>query len=317
MADVVSPHPTRPRRRAWVQRLRWTAVVVLVVLLGVRLVTRWSAAERVVPVEVERHVSGVATAMPAAAFTVMTVNLAHGRAAGFSQLTTSRRRLRANLADAAALIHRQEPDAVCLQEADSPSWWSGGFDHVAAVARDAEMPLAVRASHVDGVGLHYGTAVLSRWGLADAEARTFTPSPPTFAKGFTVAAVTWPGRELVFDLVSVHTDFASARVRRRQVEELVAVIEARDRPVVIAGDLNNGWTARGSTRYLAERLALSAWRPEAELVTFPTTGGRLDWILVSSPFHIVECRVLEEVVSDHRALVATVVLHDDHATTRP
>jgi len=275
-------------------------------------VARNIAAAPVVPVVVEQ-LAPAPVIGEAAHLRLMTLNLAHGRADALNQvgqLGLSADELRANIAAAAAVVARHAPDLVCLQEADSPSWWSGDFDHVTAVAAPAGLPYAVRASHVDGFGLHYGTAILGRWPLGEAQARTFEPTPPTFPKGFTIAAVRWPGRDLVFDLVSIHCDFASARARERQVDQLVAVVRARGRPVIVAGDLNSGWSAAGATRRLAEALALATWEPEADLVTFPDTGARLDWILVSEPFELELVEILPDVISDHRALVATIVVAD-------
>lgn len=302
---------TAPRRR-WLTLLRWGAIALLVVVVVARLVARNIAAVPVVPAEVEQ-LAPAPVIGDAARLRLMTLNLAHGRADALNQvgqLGLSEDELRANIAAAAAVVARHDPDLVCLQEADSPSWWSGDFDHVAAVASPARLPYAVRANHVDGLGLHYGTAILSRWVLTEAEARTFDPTPPTFPKGFTIAAVQWPGRDLVFDLVSIHCDFASAGARERQIDQLVAVVRARGRPVIVGGDLNSGWSATGATRRLAEALALTTWEPEAELVTFPDTGARLDWILVSAPFELERTEILPDVISDHHALVATIGVTD-------
>ena len=300
----MDPTPVRSKRN-WAEWLRWGLIAALTALLAINLVIRslTAPADRAAAIEVH---APLAAPVGVERATLITINLAHGRADGMSQLTTGEDRIRSNLDAIAALLAGHAPDLVCLQEADSPSWWSGDFDHVAHVARGAGLPLAVRAGHVDGFGLRYGTALLSRWPLADARARTFAPSPPTMAKGFTVAAVPWPGRDLVFDLVSVHTDFASGAVRATQVDELVATLRRRGRPVVIAGDLNSGWGTGGATRRLVEALDLQAWMPEAEMVTFPTTGARLDWVLVSAPFTLVAVEVLPDPVSDHRALKAVI-----------
>ena len=82
--------------------------------------------------------------------TVMTLNLAHGRSTGFHQLLTSNRRLRDNLEAVAAVMNREGPDVVAVQEADGPSVWSGRFDHVEYVADAAGYPVHLRGDHVLG-----------------------------------------------------------------------------------------------------------------------------------------------------------------------
>lgn len=297
-------------RRGWRRWKRWLiglalVVIAIVILVGVLTVVIAAPADR--PAPTENHATAPVTA-PALAerLTLLSINLAHGRSDGASQLTTSTAITRINLGKVADLIVREQADLVCVQEADSPSWWSGGFDHLALVATGADLPWVVRSSHVDGFGLHYGTGIIGRWSLADGRAHTFRPTPPTFAKGFTVAAVTWPGVAEPFDLVSLHTDFASAAARREQIDELIAVLRARGRDCIVGGDFNSGWHEGGAVRQLADAFGLETAEPEADLVTFPATGGRLDWILVSPAFRIAEHAVLTDVVSDHRVVRAVV-----------
>jgi endonuclease/exonuclease/phosphatase family metal-dependent hydrolase len=44
------------------------------------------------------------------------------------------------------------------------------------------------------------------------------------------------------------------------------------------------------------------------MISFPSRGRRLDWILISPEFEFVEYRTLPDVISDHRAVVATLKL---------
>ena len=83
------------------------------------------------------------------------------------------------------------------------------------------------------------------------------------------------------------------------------------------GDLNSEWQLRNSTvQYLSQQLALSAYSPEqADLDTFPAFGERLDWILVSPEIKFRSYRVLPDVVSDHRGVLAELVLADASAAS--
>jgi endonuclease/exonuclease/phosphatase family metal-dependent hydrolase len=238
-------------------------------------------------------------------FRVMSLNLAHGRSDGRFQALQGRSRIRDNLAQAGELVRSWQPWAVALQEADGPSVWSGRFDHVEAVAQAAGMPWAVRSSHVDGAGLHYGTGMLAWSEPKDARMRTFAPSPPTMSKGVTFASMATPGGAEV-TLVSVHLDFARAKVRAKQVRALAGWLSQVEGPLVVAGDFNCQWTDKeASLRALIEATGLHAWEPDSTaLATYPGWNKRLDWILISKDLEFVTYRVLPDVVSDHRAVVA-------------
>jgi endonuclease/exonuclease/phosphatase family metal-dependent hydrolase len=106
----------------------------------------------------------------------------------------------------------------------------------------------------------------------------------------------------------------SQSVREKQAEELIQVVRARDNPVIIMGDLNTGWHQQDSTtRYLSRELGLTAFQPQnAELVTFPALGERLDWILVSPGLEFRSHDIIGSGVSDHRGVVAEIVLSGRH-----
>ena len=66
-------------------------------------------------------------------------------------------------------------------------------------------------------------------------------------------------------------------------------------------------TTSGKKRYA--ELQLDTWKSEAEdIVTFPRTGDRLDWVLVSRDLRIRSHRVLDDEVSDHRVIIVEVEL---------
>lgn len=238
------------------------------------------------------------------ALSVMTLNVAHGRGARLHQTFLRRRTIEAHLTAIASVLGREAPDLVALQEADGPCLWSGGFDHVDWLAREGGFGWHVRGSHVQGRRLDYGTALLSRLRPADPLAITFRPSPPTPTKGFVVATVEHGGHTI--DVVSVHLDFSRSRVRRRQVAELAEALQARDHLRVVMGDLNCDWKERGGTlRTLSDALGVEPHAPDAH-EGFGTYRGkaRLDWVLTSPTLSVRDYRVLPDVVSDHRAVVA-------------
>jgi len=219
-----------------------------------------------------------------------------------------RRTLHANLAQVAALIRREHPEVVAIQEADGPSLWSGRFHHVEFLAGLTEAPYFVHGEHVKVLRLRYGTALLSRSSLETPVSHTFHPAWPILSKGMVLATIAWPGlpqRQL--DVVSVHLAVSRKGVRKRQSDELVRRLEGRNRPLVLMGDFNCGYGGREQTlAVLMERLHLHAYAPSAkDLCTFPLFNRRLDWILISPELEFVDYRTLSDVVSDHRPVVAT------------
>lgn len=243
---------------------------------------------------------------------VMTLNLAHGRKTGVHQALLRRRTVAGNLDEVAALLRREAPDVVALQEADAPSLWSGRFDHVRHLAILAGYPHRLSGEHFciwrRGRRICYGCSLLSRLPLDEAVSHRFrrTLSIP---KGFVSAALRHPGqRAPAARVVSVHLDFARRRVRRKQVEVLVEALGAGTGPLVVMGDFNCGWLGLEDTlRRLCDELHLRPFEPGSrELSTFPSRRPRrrLDWILVSRHFEFAGCAALPEQVSDHLAVVA-------------
>ena len=81
-------------------------------------------------------------------FRVMSLNLGHGRGEGVHQLLTSDVGIHDNLERVAGLLKREAPHVVALQEADGPSIWSGGFDHVATLAEAGRRSPGAFAGHL-------------------------------------------------------------------------------------------------------------------------------------------------------------------------
>jgi len=242
---------------------------------------------------------------------VMSLNVAHGRKLARHQALLSRPLIESNLADIAAVIRREHPDVVALQEADGPSFWSGNFDHIAHLSQLSEVEHAFHGAHVAvrarSTNLSYGTALLSRWPLDRAQSHSFAPSPPTPKKGFVLSTVVVPGVERKVCVVSVHLDFLSRRQRNRQIAQMTAAVAERNQPVIVLGDMNCSWgRENGSLRTFAKKLDLHTYRPQQRIATFPARRPRrrIDWIFASREFTFAAYRSLPDCVSDHLGIVA-------------
>jgi len=292
-------------KRSWY--LTGTVVLLATVLLGACASTGGTMA----PASVRQHAVTIVPAPAREHLKVMTLNVAHGRRDGFHQALLDEVQIRDNLDRIAHVARREAPDVLALQEVDGPSAWSGDFGHVDYLADKAGFSRSLRGSHTDGFGLDYGTALLAQHDLHDGASHVFAPSALTPPKGFVVASLAWPERpDVLVDVVSVHMDFFRDPVQRRQAAELAELLAARARPLVVMGDLNVEWQdADGVLEHLMDALSLSAYKGgTADLVTFPSTGRRIDWILVSPEFRFVSYRVLPDTLSDHRAVIAEIAL---------
>lgn len=248
----------------------------------------------------------VAASIGSQTLRMLTVNLAHGRGDGFHQALQRRETARENLDAIGAMIRREKPDVVALQEADSPSAWSGGFDHVDYLARAAEYDWGVQTTHAEGSGLAYGTAIISKLPIHGHDAHTFEPARASMPKGFSLATIDWHETGMVIDVVSVHLEPLRTAIRKRQATEVIDFLSDRDNPLIIMGDLNTEWDHEdGVLRDLVDRLELTVYVPEhKDAITYPRLGRRLDWILISRELEFVELKILVDEVSDHRAVVA-------------
>jgi endonuclease/exonuclease/phosphatase family metal-dependent hydrolase len=268
---------------------------------------------------------------PSGALRLMTLNVAHARRQGRHQVLQSESALRGNLAAIAAVIRRESPDVIALQEADGPSAWSGGFDHVATLAELAGYPHAFRGEHnpfsLGRFDLSSGTALLARVPLGAPRSLAFGESWRD-TKGF--VAATLSGETIAappIDVVSIHLDFLAERVRRRQVERLVDHFRGHDRPLVLMGDFNCEWSERRRCLELLRRELKLRPVDGAGHATFPSWRPliRLDWILVSDDLAFAGYETLPDQLSDHLGVVAEVRLRgaapdasveDDEPTAR-
>jgi len=245
---------------------------------------------------------------------VMTLNLAHGRKHKAAHFFKRAATVERNLDDVAAVLRRETPHIVAVQEADRPSVWSGSFDHVSYLAGAAGYAFSIHGEHVDGPGLSYGTALLSRSRIDNALSVAFKASWPTFTKGFVAGTVyVGQGAAGAVDVISVHLDFSRESVRGDQLNEMAQRLSSRGRPLIVMGDFNCDWDDGGAMlAAFAKKLGLKTDRPMAAgLETHSLLEKRIDWILLSRELEIVSYRRLPDLLSDHRAVIAEVAIPID------
>lgn len=244
---------------------------------------------------------------------IATLNIAHGRKDAMNQIFLGKTTIQENLRDIGLDLKRHSPHVVSLQEADAPSLWSGRFDHVRYLAEHSGLPYHASARHSSTPIFRFGTAFISTVPMEDVQSASFSPSPPTLRKGFITASIPWnPGGRLAkpirVNLVSVHLDFSRESVREKQVRELVNFLEAVPRPLILCGDLNSEWAGDDPTvRNITHSLGLRVHQPNTNtLGTYPASGKRLDWILISSDLKFEGYETVSEIMSDHLAVIALI-----------
>lgn len=246
---------------------------------------------------------------------VLTLNLAHGRKEALNQMLQKTSTTRRNLEEVADFLSKSGADLIALQEADSPSRWSGKFNHVDFVSEKTPYPCRIHAHHAKKAMYDFGTALLSRVPYIEKLAHTFAPSPPTTNKGFVMGKVRWnPGGRLpepiTVSVISVHLDFSRKKVRESQTTEMRAMLPDISTPVIILGDFNASWDNEDSSlKSIVENGNLKIYQPEAtDLGTYKNGKHRLDWILISKDLEFVSYNVPEVVLSDHQPVQASVRL---------
>ena len=255
--------------------------------------------------------------LPAVRF--MTLNVAHGRSDGFHQLFQPDGRLIDNLDAIAELMRSERIDVVGLQEADGIASWSGSFDHVEYMAQRAGMGYSLHGIHVDIWQLAYGTAIASRYRLGDPLSVTFRAGS-VGQKGFVVASMDWPNAPGVeVDVVSLHLDALSQRMRLRQLGEMSRLLLKRNRPRIIMGDFNLSLRrSHVARRMMVDDLGMRGERLEERVwASYPRLGRRLDYVLASAEFRFLSYRTLNVSLSDHLPIVADIALRDDTPPTSP
>ena len=248
----------------------------------------------------------------------MTLNLGHGRGTSSHQALLKRPRIESNLNAVAAMLRQTGADIVALQEADGPSWWSGGFDHVDFLAQRGEYPYRFRGGHRKIAQLDCGTALLSRHPLSDTKSGSLWSGALRPAKGYVIASVSTAAGEV--DVVSTHIDFMTRTMRRKQLGAVATELHQRGRPVILLGDLNCTWTGEPTLLELATRLDLQPFEPDSRaLATFPHARPRrrIDWVLVSRGIEYVRYEVLDAPLSDHRAVIAELRLEGTSGRSFP
>jgi endonuclease/exonuclease/phosphatase family metal-dependent hydrolase len=227
-----------------------------------------------------------------------------------------------NLDSTAAAIRAQAPDIVALQEVDVHWADRSAFaDQVSALA--TKLGMAAQFAPIYSLpGLtpgspprEFGVALLTRYPVVrfrnDSIARLSTQVPnarPALAPGLLDAILDVHGQPV--RVFNTHLDYRKdPAVRAQQVHEMLGFIGDIEVPTLVFGDLNAAPNAPELQPLLAT--LHDAWSGQADAgFTYPAEAPRerIDYVLVSPRFTVRSVRVPATQASDHRPVVAELVL---------
>ncbi|GIJ63931.1 endonuclease/exonuclease/phosphatase family protein [Virgisporangium aurantiacum] len=203
---------------------------------------------------------------------------------------------------AARAVRRERPDVVVLSEVDRAWLLNGGHDTIAILARK----LGMRYWFAPAADPVWGDAVLTNLPVTARETeRLSADGAPTGAQALGVV-IRVGGREIA--VVSTHIQPPGGRPPLVQVREISAFATrfGRDRPTVVAGDLNiePGDPSMVAFADAGYGDALAAFRP---VRTFPADRPtkEIDHVLVRGGLTASDPSVGTTTASDHAPLAVT------------
>ena len=226
-------------------------------------------------------------------------------------------------------------DVVVLNEVDFAAPWSHNVNQAAFVAREAGFPHRVEQCNYEIAlpfcSVRWGNAVLSRYpirqvSLVDYPVYSRWQALLAGKKRGVVCTIELPeGRRI--RLLAVHLEHRSEPVRCRSAQMIERLRSASDLPLVCAGDFNSthvGYprAGRGPGGKTALTLLLEGGGfrtlpgpesgPAPEDLTFHAArpGVVIDWILVPPGWQIASKQVLPVDYSDHRPVIASVIMDE-------
>ena len=244
---------------------------------------------------------------------VMTFNIRHGEASDGTF----------DLAATAAAIRAQHPDVVALQEVDG-TWsdrsnWSDEPKELgrmlnmhASFAPIYDLPPASMGADDQ----RYGVAILSRHPIIESTNHQITRLSTQVqnavavpAPGFGEIAIRVGHREV--HIYNTHLDYrADPSVRATQVAETVQYLKYDPAPTILTGDFNANPDAPELQPLLDQQRDIWGDLGEKHPATYPADAPTeaIDYIAVSKQWKTKRVSVPDTQVSDHRPVVADLIL---------
>lgn len=203
------------------------------------------------------------------------------------------------------VIQPLNPHIVCLQEVDRNLPRTMHRDMPALFAKKLEMDVVFEPNFQFDGG-EYGNATLTN--LPILKHRNIAlPNPiSTEPRGCLVVTVKWQSKQI--DIMNTHLGL-NGQERLAQAEAIAKEIE--ERPVILAGDMNEHHTAPGMKVILKELNDTYIKSSDSIRGTIPVDKPvrRIDYILMSNAFQVVDSCIIHDdltrLASDHLPYIVT------------
>lgn len=316
------------------RKIVWLALLTLLIVFGPYGFSRLASSSRMLRVvDSSGRVAAEVEGSAEGPLRIAVYNIAHGRGVAVSNWeggTSEERRQR--LDDIASLLQEIDADIVVLNEVDFDCSWSGSVNQAAYLSEKAGYPCRVEQRNLDFRMLvwkwRFGNAILSRHPISDAEVVDL----PGFKKWETALAgkkrAVSAGIDVdgaIVRVIGAHLSHRSEDLRVESATQLLELAKSSPHRTVMAGDMNS--TPPGFPRSQRDSKGENALEvlgagaffqrhpiqaPGAGEMTFHSTEPRsvIDWILVPTSWHVSKYSVIEATLSDHRPVVAEVMISD-------
>ncbi|AQX06422.1 endonuclease [Elizabethkingia meningoseptica] len=237
---------------------------------------------------------------------VLTYNIYHGE--------KNYERGKSNLEAIAAVINEYKPDFVAMQEVDSMTVRTAGFNH--GIRKDLVQELA----KLTGMYGHFGKAMdYDNGGYGEGILSRFPDQPTVYKlpipkggeeRAFITIQHTFPnGKTITFGGTHLCHEFEDNRIA--QVKEVAAIATAKNTPAVILGDFNITPDTK-PYKVMASKMNDAAVLYGNPTLTFPYDNPkyRLDYIFLDkkSKWKVKDVKVIKNDASDHMPVLVTLSL---------
>lgn len=211
----------------------------------------------------------------------------------------------------AAVIKKEKPDVIALQEIDVNTGRSGHINEAEQLALKAGYKSFFFAKAIDFDGGQYGVAILSKYPLSGMKVHAL-PTDETAGgehRVLAIGTVTLPGGK-TFHFACTHLDAERNDASRLlQIKEIKRLTEESSYPLIIAGDFN---AVAGSSviNILDENFTRTCSNCKSTLLEDGNTDA-IDFIAFRSKteFEVISHNVVNErQASDHMPVIAVIQL---------
>lgn len=262
---------------------------------------------------------------------VMAYNVAHGRGPIDDNWKGTAAEKRNRILEIAKLLGESRADVVVLNEVDFDSTWSGHQNQAEAIAQAAEFPCRVEHRNLDFRfiygSLKSGNAILSRYPIVDSKLVRYPALHTTerFLSGHKQGLICTLqiSKTQQLRVLAVHLEHRSEETRVRSAQKIVEAVEKSDIPLIAIGDFNStlpAWpdaefdsSGRNAMDVLlkSKHFEIASESTPAEWnMTYPSikAGVTIDWILIPKRWKFSNHRVLDSQLSDHRPVMADLLI---------